>query len=78
MQTWTGSAFEVLICDLKTPRTETSHWYSRDGGRGRSSGVKHNLAKVGVAGSNPIARSNCLPHNAINSWEPREPPEAAG
>jgi hypothetical protein len=25
---------------------------------GRSSGVEHNLAKVGVVGSNPIARSN--------------------
>lgn len=25
--------------------------------RGRSSGVEHNLAKVGVVGSNPIARS---------------------
>jgi hypothetical protein len=27
-------------------------------GRGRSSGVEHNLAKVGVEGSNPFARSN--------------------
>ena len=26
--------------------------------RGRSSGVEHNLAKVGVVGSNPIARSS--------------------
>jgi hypothetical protein len=26
--------------------------------RGCSSGVEHNLAKVGVVGSNPIARSN--------------------
>jgi hypothetical protein len=26
-------------------------------GRGRSSGVEHDLAKVGVVGSNPIARS---------------------
>jgi hypothetical protein len=26
--------------------------------RGRSSGVEHNLAKVGVEGSNPFARSN--------------------
>jgi hypothetical protein len=25
--------------------------------RGRSSGVEHNLAKVGVEGSNPFARS---------------------
>src|SRR5690348_3363833 len=28
-----------------------------DPGRGRSSGVEHNLAKVGVEGSNPFARS---------------------
>jgi hypothetical protein len=28
------------------------------GGCGRSSGVEHNLAKVGVEGSNPFARSN--------------------
>jgi hypothetical protein len=27
---------------------------------GRSSGVEHNLAKVGVEGSNPFARSNNL------------------
>ena len=27
-------------------------------GRGCSSGVEHDLAKVGVVGSNPIARSN--------------------
>ena len=26
-------------------------------GRGSSSGVEHNLAKVGVAGSNPVFRS---------------------
>ena len=31
----------------RTPLTE----------RGRSSGVEHNLAKVGVEGSNPFARS---------------------
>jgi hypothetical protein len=30
------------------------------GGCGCSSGVEHNLAKVGVVGSNPIARSNSL------------------
>jgi hypothetical protein len=28
--------------------------------RGRSSGVEHNLAKVGVEGSNPFARSSFL------------------
>jgi hypothetical protein len=27
--------------------------------RGRSSGVEHDLAKVGVEGSNPFARSTC-------------------
>ncbi len=30
----------------------------KSGKSGRSSGVEHNLAKVGVVGSNPIARSN--------------------
>ena len=29
--------------------------------RGRSSGVEHDLAKVGVEGSNPFARSNFFP-----------------
>ncbi len=29
---------------------------------GCSSGVEHNLAKVGVVGSNPIARSNYFKH----------------
>ena len=31
------------------------------GAGGRSSGVEHNLAKVGVVGSNPIARSSARP-----------------
>src|SRR6185437_884274 len=31
-------------------------------GRGRSSGVEHNLAKVGVEGSNPFARSRIQQH----------------
>ena len=41
---------------------------------GRSSGVEHNLAKVGVEGSNPFARSSFLPENqrfeakANRSW----------
>ena len=30
---------------------------------GRSSGVEHNLAKVGVEGSNPFARSSFLSEN---------------
>lgn len=30
--------------------------------RGRSSGVEHNLAKVGVEGSNPFARSSRFPN----------------
>src|SRR5690349_21098657 len=38
-------------------------------GRGRSSGVEHNLAKVGVEGSNPFARSS----RVLSSDEP-EPP----
>jgi hypothetical protein len=36
-------------------------------GRGRSSGVEHNLAKVGVEGSNPFARSRILQN--INALE---------
>ena len=32
---------------------------------GRSSGVEHNLAKVGVEGSNPFARSKILKQNQI-------------
>ena len=32
--------------------------------RGRSSGVEHDLAKVGVEGSNPFARSNFCKHAA--------------
>jgi hypothetical protein len=32
-------------------------------GRGRSSGVEHNLAKVGVEGSNPFARSRISQEN---------------
>jgi hypothetical protein len=35
--------------------TRTSLWSKRQSGR--SSGVEHNLAKVGVEGSNPFARS---------------------
>ena len=31
---------------------------------GRSSGVEHNLAKVGVEGSNPFARSSGFRHEA--------------
>jgi hypothetical protein len=31
---------------------------------GCSSGVEHNLAKVGVEGSNPFARSNFLPRKS--------------
>jgi hypothetical protein len=39
-----------------------TRWISPDSSRqsGRSSGVEHNLAKVGVEGSNPFARSIIL------------------
>ena len=40
---------------------------------GRSSGVEHNLAKVGVEGSNPFARSSR--HLAEPGYRPRRPPE---
>jgi hypothetical protein len=36
---------------------------------GCSSGVEHNLAKVGVGGSNPLARSNYINDLAIGSGE---------
>ena len=43
--------------------------------RGRSSGVEHNLAKVGVEGSNPFARSRfCKSFEALTK---RPPPGAA-
>ena len=44
-------------------------WQERESrpDRGCSSGVEHNLAKVGVVGSNPIARSNTINHIAIVS-----------
>jgi hypothetical protein len=43
---------------------------------GRSSGVEHNLAKVGVEGSNPFARSSSLPR--ISSANSRNRSEPAG
>ena len=46
---------------------------------GRSSGVEHNLAKVGVEGSNPFARSNFLPVLVLRRWVapmPSEPSES--
>ena len=41
----------LLLLLIKPHRTRLTE-------RGRSSGVEHNLAKVGVEGSNPFARSN--------------------
>ena len=35
---------------------------------GCSSGVEHNLAKVGVEGSNPFARSNIFPGISVLAW----------
>ena len=40
---------------LPTTPPRTKHPNRQE--RGRSSGVEHNLAKVGVEGSNPFARS---------------------
>jgi hypothetical protein len=41
---------------------------------GRSSGVEHNLAKVGVEGSNPFARSSFFKHfRIIRPLRPRAP-----
>jgi hypothetical protein len=46
-----------------------TRWKSYDSSRqsGRSSGVEHNLAKVGVVGSNPIARSSFSNHRTVAS-----------
>ena len=41
--------------------------------RGRSSGVEHNLAKVGVEGSNPFARSKFLQGNQSEKDGPLGP-----
>ena len=46
--------------------------------RGRSSGVEHNLAKVGVVGSNPIARSNKSRYFRVFSGLCRQPRDNAG
>ena len=55
-------AGKPLRDDLATRRGRLSYAPApaimRGLGRGRSSGVEHNLAKVGVEGSNPFARSN--------------------
>ena len=54
--------FENWACGVKTPgliaapRRQASPAGQRQSGR--SSGVEHNLAKVGVEGSNPFARSS--------------------
>ena len=36
-------------------------------GRGNSSVVEHDLAKVGVAGSNPVSRSSQIPRYAASA-----------
>ena len=55
-------------------------WQEREGrpDRGCSSGVEHNLAKVGVVGSNPIARSIFLLQTSIAAqyWTFRRSPAA--
>ena len=43
----------------------TEKFKAQSGHRGRSSGVEHNLAKVGVVGSNPIARSSLAAHRRL-------------
>ena len=68
---WRGLA-SIAICLSRwdcTGRIATcagapmTYYRGRTGHRagGRSSGVEHNLAKVGVVGSNPIARSSARP-----------------
>ena len=51
-------------CQAAGSRLETAPCSFREcTERGRSSGVEHNLAKVGVEGSNPFARSSFLQEN---------------
>ena len=57
---------KALLVARLTRRGQRLHQASS----GRSSGVEHNLAKVGVEGSNPFARSSFLPEN--QRFEPRE------
>ena len=42
----------------RTSAGQRAHFAPASAQSGRSSGVEHNLAKVGVEGSNPFARSN--------------------
>ena len=51
---------KALLVARLTRRGQRLHQASS----GRSSGVEHNLAKVGVEGSNPFARSN-FPHQKM-------------
>src|SRR5207245_3951776 len=56
-----GSGFRGLAkADEKPYQRRLPASYPAGSERGRSSGVEHDLAKVGVEGSNPFARSNDL------------------
>ena len=78
MKTRTGQAgakslsrkkFQYPSCVIRrtvietAPRRKVTPQGEDDWLSGRSSGVEHNLAKVGVVGSNPIARSRIFPAN---------------
>src|SRR5258707_2100571 len=53
-----AEASGACIRGRKPVSTPPSGTYPAGSERGRSSGVEHDLAKVGVEGSNPFARSN--------------------
>src|SRR5947209_4305776 len=48
--------------------TSAGQWFSASAQSGRSSGVEHNLAKVGVEGSNPFARSSLSSSIKQRQW----------
>src|SRR5947209_9518926 len=48
--------------------TSAGQWFSASAQGGRSSGVEHNLAKVGVEGSNPFARSSLSSSVKQRQW----------
>src|ERR1700739_2734151 len=56
-------------CQGRGSRLERAPWPER----GRSSGVEHNLAKVGVEGSNPFARSRFSQENQEVERGPSRP-----
>ena len=66
---------QIGACRTKKPMltARLTCWIARSNQppSGRSSGVEHNLAKVGVEGSNPFARSSFSENTTLYSDFPR-------